>query len=315
MRVNVRRGVSFRWRVAAAALVFPLIGVLPSLPVDISYVYADGRPGRAPKDLASKQRIQQIVPSLLSPCQSIEHITVVRFGPNRVQLGQRKTISDAKTIGLICDTLRSTIIQGKFQIGSQFFTPASVDEIVFVRQGEPALQLQSVGSARFWMLWHIPTKEPQSEWINFHSPQFSAFTAEFLRIPDSQIASDFSLRVSRRGCEGKCPMYSVDLDARGLVTWTGQRNVATKGSTSARIDLTQVHSIVQKIKSQQLLSFQKTNLLCVDTPSITILLTLEGRSVSLISDECAWKQTREGREMSEFIDFAETVMGVNRWIN
>lgn len=137
----------------------------------------------------------------------------------------------------------------------------------------------------------------------------------FFENPDSQVASDFSLRVSRQGREGKYPEYSVDLDARGIVTWTGQRNIATKGPTSSRIDLTQVHSIVQKIKSQQLLSFQKTNLLCVDTPSVTILLTLEGRSVSLTSDECAWKQTREGRAVSEFIDFAETVMGVKRWIN
>lgn len=269
---------------------------------------------RGATDRAARLRIQQEVPALLSPCRSIQRIHVALFrGEDE---GARRTISDAGTIARICGELREAILQDDFQIGAQFHAPSAVRKIAFVREGRPSLRLLGVGDAMFWMSWNEPTKGPAPEPINFRSLRFDAVSDEHFRFSsaDFGIAPDFSLQISRRGCEGRCPVYTARLDGQGVVRWNGRHFVAIQGADEITIDPWDVRAIVREIERKDLFSFQKTNLSCIDSPSVEIVLTMMGRSVSLASDACAWQKTPQGRETSRFVEFAEKLMQVGRWV-
>ena len=190
------------------------------------------------------------------------------------------------------------------------------DVFEFVREDRPSLRLLGVGDAMFWMSWSEPAKGPAPESINFRSLRFDAISDEYFRFSpaDFGIPPDFSLRISRRGCEGKCPVYMVRLDGQGVVRWNGMHFVAIQGADEITIDPWDVRAIVREIERRDLFSFQKTNLSCLDSPSVEIVLTMMGRSISLVSDACAWRKTPQGREMSRFVEFAEKLMQVNRWV-
>ena len=262
-------------------------------------------------DLADKQRIKRSVPPLLTPCGSIVRITVTA---DRGKQDPIYLTADQKTIGLICNTLRSMIQQERFQIGHQFHSPREVREMAFERRNGPPLRLKDVGNAMFWMSWGNGPEG--SEPVNFRSEEFDDFASEYFRGVDTgpAIAADFTLQISRRGCEGRCPVYSVQLDAQGAVIWNGQEFVDTKGAARRAISRWQVQSIIQKIKDRGILSFRPVSLLCIDTPSVEVRVTLEGRTVSLARDSCAWTKTPDGREIAAFSQYAESLMGTEHWV-
>jgi hypothetical protein len=289
----------------------PKIPTLSAIALTLACVLATAGP-LVEADLAAKQRIKQAVPPLLMPNGSIVRIAVGTF---RGKQDPFYVIADPKTIALICEALRNTIRQDRFQIGHQIHSPKEVQEIVFVHRNKPPLRLLSVGDAMFWMSWNKESDKPEQ--INFRSEQFDDFASEYFRpVVDTgpAIAPDFALQISKRGCEGRCPVYFARLDARGTVSWNGQDYVGTKGVAKRTISRSQVRSIVQKIRDQRILSFQKTSILCIDTPSVEILVTLEGRTVSLTRDSCAAKKTREGHEIDLFSQYAESVMGIEHWV-
>jgi hypothetical protein len=104
------------------------------------------------------------------------------------------------------------------------------------------------------------------------------------------------------------------LDAQGTVSWNGQEFVDTRGAARRTISRWQVQSIVQKIKDRRILSFGPANILCVDTASVEVRVTLEGRTVSLTRDSCAWTKTPDGREIAAFSQYAESLMGTEHWV-
>jgi hypothetical protein len=262
-------------------------------------------------DQADKQRITRAVPPLLTPCGSIERITV---SISRGKQDPFYAITHPKTIALICNALRNTIQQGRFQIGHQFHSPSEVRQIVFIRQGKPSLRLKGVGNAMYWMAWGEDLDGAQL--INFRSQEFDDFASEYFRPVDTgpAVAADFSLEISRLGCEGKCPVYSVRLDADGTVSWNGRAFVAAQGAARRTVSRWQVHALIQRIKDRKLLSLKPVNLMCVDTAAVEVRVRLEGRTASLKRDSCAWTKTPDGREIAAFSQFAESLMGTEHWV-
>jgi hypothetical protein len=51
-----------------------------------------------------------------------------------------------------------------------------------------------------------------------------------------ELPADTTIRLERTSCLGTCPVYSVTIDARGTVTYVGQRHVRAIGRRTARID-------------------------------------------------------------------------------
>ena len=53
---------------------------------------------------------------------------------------------------------------------------------------------------------------------------------------ESTVPPDASIRLQRTSCYGPCPVYTVTIDARGTVTYDGERFVRVVGRRRARID-------------------------------------------------------------------------------
>jgi Domain of unknown function (DUF6438) len=53
--------------------------------------------------------------------------------------------------------------------------------------------------------------------------------------PDMSSPADFSIRLSRSGCYGSCPAYSVTISGDGTVSYQGGRSVSIAGEHTARV--------------------------------------------------------------------------------
>lgn len=258
-------------------------------------------------------RIEQEVPPLLEPTTAIERIEVVEVGPTKRT--KEWAITEPEAIATICRGLRDAIQHEPFEIGLQFFAPKEVRHVGFIRDGQPVLQLISVGDAQFWIAWGDAMRERGGE-INFQSRPFEKIADEFFPLVRSApaIPSDFSLTISREGCEGACPIYTIRLDARGEVVWDGQRDVHLEGVARKTIGRVQLQDVVMAARDREATSFGGAERFCLDTPAVKITLTLDGRTTTATHDSCSQRETREGKAFAAFVEYAESRMQIEDWV-
>lgn len=264
-------------------------------------------------DAVLLRRIQQEVPPLLASPGSIARIDVVQTGPTKRT--KRRTVTDPTQIATISRGLRNAILQQSFTIGKQFFSPRMTQEISFVIQGKPALRLISVGDAQFWMSWNEDRRASNGD-INFQSRQFEKIADEYFPLSksDPTIPGDFLLTIFRSGCEGQCPTYSVSVDRRGKVVWDGQQHVLRKGRAEKQIGQFQLRDIITAARDYEILSFNKNNRLCLDTPAVKVSLTMGGKTTRTQHDSCSQRKTTEGEDLAEFAQYAESQLGIGNWV-
>ena len=68
------------------------------------------------------------------------------------------------------------------------------------------------------------------------------------------VPPDFKLSLERQSCYGFCPMYTVSVDAQGLVTYNGDRFVKLKGIHKAQLSknrLTRLYKALERAKLGQ----------------------------------------------------------------
>lgn len=63
---------------------------------------------------------------------------------------------------------------------------------------------------------------------------------------EPELPPDASIRLQRTACFGWCPVYSVTIDARGIVTYEGERSVRVVGRRTARIDASIVAGLLAR---------------------------------------------------------------------
>jgi hypothetical protein len=63
---------------------------------------------------------------------------------------------------------------------------------------------------------------------------------------EPDLPRDASIRLQRTSCMGTCPFYTVTIDARGTVTYEGERSVRVVGRRTAQIDTSLVAGLLAR---------------------------------------------------------------------
>jgi hypothetical protein len=66
---------------------------------------------------------------------------------------------------------------------------------------------------------------------------------------EPEFPPDALIRLQRTSCFGPCPIYTVTIDARGTVTYEGERSVRIVGRRTAHIDKSIVAGLLAKAES------------------------------------------------------------------
>lgn len=73
-------------------------------------------------------------------------------------------------------------------------------------------------------------------------------------VPTKIIGGDF-VEVSRSGCFGTCPAYSVRVQENGVVIWNGGGYVAVRGARSSRIDRDAARELIEQFRTKEFWSY------------------------------------------------------------
>jgi Domain of unknown function (DUF6438) len=120
-----------------------------------------------------------------------------------------------------------------------------------------------------------------------------------------------SIRLSRTGCLGPCPVYSVEIGRDGSVQFTGETNVIAAGTHTSRLDASRVDRIDAAIRSarfSKLKSRTKGKSGCkefrFDFPSMSIRVIKGGkeRTVTFYSGCPTNDHTQRINELADALD-------------
>lgn len=128
----------------------------------------------------------------------------------------------------------------------------------------------------------------------------------------STIPNDFSIRLTRGGCEGNCPIYSVRVDGQGRVVWKGERFVRETGTATKNVDGASLQSAMRRARELDILALQPGIHPCLDQPLVTIDLAMEGRSNSVAY--CQGDARPEAHRLVEFAAFVDRMVADEDWI-
>jgi hypothetical protein len=103
-----------------------------------------------------------------------------------------------------------------------------------------------------------------------------------------EIPADTLIRLERTSCLGTCPVYTVTIDARGTVTFDGQKHVRAVGRSTARVGPAPVAKLLATVERMQFFDLRNvykqienpdgTVTVVSDLPTTIITVTTNGRS-------------------------------------
>lgn len=115
----------------------------------------------------------------------------------------------------------------------------------------------------------------------------SLFACRALQKPEGAtgIPGDFSLLIRKTGCLGNCPVYTIHLNADGLVKYEGEAFVELIGSYEKRISLQQVKIIYDHLETSGFWQFDEVfdNPEIADLPQIVTICTARGKTHAVVN--------------------------------
>ncbi|MDP3859844.1 MAG: DUF6438 domain-containing protein [Stagnimonas sp.] len=117
------------------------------------------------------------------------------------------------------------------------------------------------------------------------APQPSTPPASSARPESAVPAGDFELSLQRGPCYGRCPQYSLQLQADGSVRFEGERHVAAAGEQLGRADPARLAALIEQLRQPELARLKDIyrpgqsgcGQTATDMPSSLIEWTLDGR--------------------------------------
>jgi hypothetical protein len=135
---------------------------------------------------------------------------------------------------------------------------------------------------------------------------------------DVEIPADTSIRLQRTACFGPCPEYSVTIDARGLVTYVGEKSVRVVGRRTARIDPSVVATLLARAERIRFFDLRNeyrflknpdgTTTMVSDLPTKIVTITVSGRS-KRVEDYLAAPD-----DLAQFEREIDEAAGTKRWV-
>jgi len=117
---------------------------------------------------------------------------------------------------------------------------------------------------------------PASTEVNSPTPMAPASPA---------VAADFEISLRRGPCFGRCPQYSVRIDAAGRVSFAGERNVAALGEAQGQVAPDTLSALIAHLRQPELAALRDIyrpgqpgcGATATDMPSSDIEWRLDGR--------------------------------------
>ncbi len=132
------------------------------------------------------------------------------------------------------------------------------------------------------------------------------------------VPPDALIRLQRTSCYGPCPVYTVTIDARGTVTYQGERFVRVVGRRTAQIDKSIVAALLARAERIRFFEMRDsyrvienpdgTVMSVTDLPTQTVTVTANGRTKS-VEDYVAAPDS-----LAEFEREIDAAAGTNRWV-
>ena len=135
---------------------------------------------------------------------------------------------------------------------------------------------------------------------------------------EPDLPSDTLIRLQRTSCLGPCPIYTVTIDARGTVSYEGERSVRVVGRRSARIETSIVAGLLAKAESIRFFEMRDayrvienpdgTATMVTDLPTKFVTVTVNGRTKK-VEDYVAAPDS-----LAEFEREIDAAAGTKRWV-
>src|SRR5262245_26324551 len=135
---------------------------------------------------------------------------------------------------------------------------------------------------------------------------------------EPEVPRDAIIRLQRTSCLGRCPIYTVTIDARGTVTYDGERLVRVVGRRTAQIDPSAVATLLARAEGIRFFQMRDTyreieypdgtRSSPSDFPTKIVTITVDGRT-KRVEDYVAAPDA-----LDEFEREIDDAAGTKRWV-
>lgn|SRR5262249_50422174 len=135
---------------------------------------------------------------------------------------------------------------------------------------------------------------------------------------EPELPPDALIRLQRTSCFGPCPIYTVTIDARGTVTYEGERSVRVVGRRTAHIDKSIVAGLLAKAENIRFFEMRDayrvienpdgTVSMVTDLPTKFVTVTVNGRTKK-VEDYVAAPDS-----LADFEREIDAAAGTKRWV-
>jgi hypothetical protein len=136
------------------------------------------------------------------------------------------------------------------------------------------------------------------------------------RLAGPKNLSSVHIELTRGSCLGACPVYSLTIHGNGQIEYLGKYNVKVHGRETAAISKEQVTEILAVLHRIGLVDLEdRAFRWCYDTPRVTLLLSIDGKSKRLVSDAaCVGGRLGKQAQFVSATDQIENIVGTARWV-
>ncbi len=133
-----------------------------------------------------------------------------------------------------------------------------------------------------------------------------------LPFPQVHDSNSVKMVLSRSGCFGSCPIYSVEIHGDGTVLYVGTGFVAITGSHRASISSDAVSKIIEAFRAADYFSLDDKYIWgATDLPTYTTSISIDGKTKQVV--DYAGEKVGMPRVVSELETTIDRLSGVERW--
>jgi Domain of unknown function (DUF6438) len=142
------------------------------------------------------------------------------------------------------------------------------------------------------------------------------------------IPSDLLITLERTGCEGACPMYTLEISADGVVVYQGKQFVRNKGKAVSRLTQEQLRQLFSEFDRVDYFSlrnrYQYREDGCpsswLDHPSAIVSFRISGRAKTITHDHGCREKSPDAdsrrvypNELFALEQRIDEIVGTSRW--
>jgi hypothetical protein len=145
-------------------------------------------------------------------------------------------------------------------------------------------------------------------------PAPSAFSGGGATFPTPVEPTGFSVQLSRSGCYGTCPSYSVMVHGDGKIEFHGKSFVAVPGDHEARIDPDAAARLLERFRAADFFELKdKYRAGVTDNPTYCLVVIIGEKKKTIVDYVGTWVGMPES--VTELEDAVDEAAGTDRWVS